>query len=478
MTGQHVGTNTGEKLHAALVSILASAILAISKLAAGLFTGSLGIMSEAIHSLLDLAATIMTYFAVRISDKPADAEHHYGHTKIESIAALAATGLLFVASGWIIYEAIHRLRSGSVEVEAHPIAIAIIVASIAIDYFRARALRKVAKDTRSQALEADALHFSSDMYSSMVVLLGLGFVAFGFPAGDAIAAMIVSVFICKAGWELGKRTIDTLLDTAPEGAAKRIEAVAESVAGVVAIERLRIRPAGSILFVDIEVAVARTRSLKDIAELKNELIEKIRAEMPEAEVTVIAHPRALDDETVHDRVLVIARNLGLAVHHVTVQTVIGPADRRTLAISLDLEVDGRMPLIDAHQIATQLEDAIASELGEEDIEVETHIEPMIEHRLAGIDLSGPELQAIEDLLQSGARSVGTVRDVHDLRARRTDEGTIVNFHCRVDPRMTVEDMHQAIDEVERIARAARADIRRVIGHAEPIGVPHPERSRI
>src|SRR3954470_7757615 len=233
-----------EKEKVALGSIAASAGLTLAKGVVGAMTGSLAILSEAAHSLIDFGATVMTYFAVRISGKPADEEHHYGHGKVESVTALVETGLLFVLSGIVIWEAVKRLVAGEGHaVEATPWAFAVIAGSIAIDFFRARALNRVAAETSSEALEADALHFSSDMWSSIAVLVGLGALALGYAWADSAAAIVVAVFICVAGWRLGRRTIDTLTDTAPVGAADKITAVAARIPGVVSVERVRVRPA-------------------------------------------------------------------------------------------------------------------------------------------------------------------------------------------------------------------------------------------
>src|SRR5882757_4687653 len=220
------------KERVALTSILASGGLTIAKGVVGVLTGSLAILSEAAHSLIDLGATIMTYFAVRISGRPADEQHHYGHGKVESITALAETALLFVLSGVVIWEAVARLTSGRGQVvEATFWAFAVIVGSIVVDFARSRALYRVAAETASEALEADALHFGSDLWSSVAVLIGLGAVALGYPWADSAAAAIVAVFICIAGWRLGRRTIDTLTDTAPAGAADRIKATTAQIPG-------------------------------------------------------------------------------------------------------------------------------------------------------------------------------------------------------------------------------------------------------
>lgn len=453
-----------EKEKVALGSIAASAGLTIAKAVVGFLTGSLAILSEAAHSLLDLLATLMTYFAVRIADKPADEEHHYGHGKVESISALAETALLFLLSAIVIWEAAQRLAGGGHAVEATLAAFAVIIASIVIDHFRARVLTRVAAKTSSEALEADALHFSSDMWSSFAVLVGLAGVALGFEWADSVAAIVVAVFICIAGWRLGKRTIDTLTDAAPAGVAERIAALAKRVKGVVTVERVRARPVGPTLFIDLTVAVSRTLPLDRVTALKDGITKSIRGEMPEAEVSVTIEPIALSDETVLERVMVIARNRALAVHHVTVHAISG-----RLSVSLDLEVDGSLGIGAAHEIASGLEAAIVEELGS-GVEVETHIEPLQVTRIVGRDADAGRVDAIRAELSSLASQIGFIGDVHDVRVRETLEGEIVNFHCLVDPGLTVHDVHETVDEVERGLRRRWPSIKRVIGHAEPRGM--------
>ncbi|TAN61941.1 MAG: cation transporter, partial [Magnetospirillum sp.] len=204
--------SSDRKQSVALSSVFASAAMTIMKLVVGLMTGSLGVLSEAAHSLLDMGAAILTWFAVRIGDQPADERHPYGHGKVESVSALIETGLLFVTAAWIIKEAIGRLLAEAVVVESTWWSVGVIVISILIDIGRSRALSKVAKETGSQALEADALHFSSDILSSCAVLVGLGLVWLGWPKGDAVAALGVAGFVMLAGWRLGTRTIDVLVD--------------------------------------------------------------------------------------------------------------------------------------------------------------------------------------------------------------------------------------------------------------------------
>ncbi|OJY43382.1 MAG: cation diffusion facilitator family transporter [Rhizobiales bacterium 64-17] len=450
------------KERVALTSLFASLGLTIAKAVVGVMTGSLGILSEAGHSLIDFGATVMTLIAVRISGKPADDEHHYGHGKVEAISALAETALLFLLSAAVIFEAIRRLFfHEGVHVEATIWAFAVMIGSVVVDFFRARALSRAAKATGSQALEADALHFSSDLWSSLAVLAGLGGVWLGLPWADAVAAIAVAILICLVGWRLVRRTVDTLTDAAPRGVRERVVEIARRMPGVVAVERIRVRSSGEKDFIDLDVAVNRGLPLDRVSAVKDRLAAAIMKDSPRTEVNVTTEPRAVDDETIHEKVMVIARNRALAVHHVTVHEI---GDR--LSVSLDLEVDGKLTLVDAHRIADQLEEAIEEELGPT-VEVETHIEPL-QPVDAGRE-APPERVAMVTAALAEIAAVGkVVREVHDVRVRETADGEIVNFHCRVDPSLTVAMVHDKVDKVERGLKRRSPLIKRVIGHAEPI----------
>ena len=451
-----------EKQTVALTSIAASAALTIAKAAVGFATGSLAILSEAAHSLIDLVATVMTYFAIRIADKPADAEHHYGHGKVESLSALAETALLFVLSGVVIWEA--GLRLVHVEgqaVEATIAAFAVMAVSILVDFGRSRALYRAATAHKSEALEADALHFSSDMWSSAAVILGLVGLKLGYAWADSAAALVVALFVCLAGWRLGRRTIDTLTDTAPAGAVERITEVVRNVKGVVDVRRVRARQVGPRLFVDLDIAASRTLPLDRVMALKQEIERALADAMPETELNAVVSPRALDDETVLERVMVIARNRALAVHHVTVQAI-GPR----LSVSLDLEVDGSLTLARAHEIASGLETAVRDELGP-DVEVESHIEPLQTDGLSGTDAPPARVEEVRSTLAELATQGEVLRNIHDVRVRDTNDGEIVNFHCDVDAAMPVGEVHEKVDDLERALKQRFPELNRVIGHAEP-----------
>lgn len=455
--------NTKENV--ALGSIAASAGLTIAKAIVGFLTGSLAILSEAAHSLIDVAATVMTYLAVRISGKPADEEHHYGHGKVESLTALAETALLFVLSGGVVWEALKRLTGEETAVEATLAAFLVMGASIVVDFWRSRLLYRVADATRSEALEADALHFSSDLWSSLAVLIGLAGVLIGFQWADAAAALIVAFVVCIAGWRLGRRTIETLTDTAPPGIAAQLTALAASVPGVVGVERVRARQVGRELFVELTAAVSRTLPMDRVAAIKEDVSHAIKSKIADAEISVSTEPRALNDETILQRVNVVARNRALAVHHVTVHDLGGK-----LSVSLDLEVDGKLALAAAHEIADGLEAAIGREIGL-DVEVETHIEPLQAAGLSGHDAPAGRVNEVAAALSDLAKDVGTLRQVHDVRVRETAEGEIVNFHCLVDPGRSVHEVHERVDDLERALRHRWPSIKRVIGHAEPLAGP-------
>lgn len=450
------------KQTAALASIGASAALTLAKLTAGLFSGSLALLSEAGHSLLDTGATILTYFAVRAAGRPADEEHHYGHGKFEALAALAETGFLFALAAFVVIEAVRRLSGPEPHIDASWPVFAVLVVSIIVDITRWRALSKVSRDTKSDALAADALHFSSDFIASTLVLLGLIAARYGYPQGDTFAAFGVAGFIAIAGFRLARRTIDTLLDRAPQGMADRLERIIGRVPGVESIEHIKLRAAGAEILGEVDIGVARTSSIERVSAIREAVRDAAGRAFPDSNLTVTATPLALDDETLLQRVLLVSARRRLPVHHVTVQEIGG---RRS--VSFDIELDGRMPHGKAHEIATDLENALEKELGGS-IEVESHIEPLQMQELPGHDISPAVAEHILSALQRRAAEGGTISNVHNLRVRETPVGLVVNYHCRVDPKLPVLAVHEAVDELDHKLRSDIPGVARVVGHAEPL----------
>ena len=240
-----------EKNRVAFVSVLAAIFLTGFKLIVGLVTGSIGILSEALHSGLDLIAAVITMFAVKVSDKPADKDHQFGHGKVENLSALIETLLLFITCFWIIYEAAHRLISGKTEIEVTAWSYIVVISSIVIDFTRSRALSRVAKKYNSQALEADALHFSTDIWSSAVVFIGLIFANFGFFFADSIAALVVAVIVIYVCYKLGKRSIDMLLDRVSPEIQVKVEQAINNIGEITHYHDLRVRSSGADNFIEV-----------------------------------------------------------------------------------------------------------------------------------------------------------------------------------------------------------------------------------
>ena len=346
-------------------------------------------------------------------------------------------------------------------VEATWPVFAVLAGAIVTDFTRWRALHKIAKETGSDALAADALHFSSDLIGTILVLLGLLATRFGFQHGDAAAAIGVAIFISIAGYRLGRQTINTLVDAAPKGLAERIRAVANAVPGVVGVDFVRLRPVGPQVVGELSIAVPRTLPLERVPAIKAAILDAIAVEMPEANVTISANPRAIDDESVIERVLLIAARRRLPVHHLTIQEIDG-----VKSISLDLEVDARWTHGRAHEAASALETSIREELGGA-IEVDTHIEPLEPNELRGADAGANKTAAVAESLRRHAVASAIVHDIHDVRVRANPNGLVVNYHCRVNPSLTVEQVHSAVDDLDRYTRLDFPAIFRIVGHAEP-----------
>ncbi len=292
-----------EKSRVAGVSVIAAFFLTGFKLAMGLITGSLGLLSEALHSGLDFVAAVITWLSVRVSDKPPDQNHHYGHGKIENFSALVETFLLLITCAWIIYEAIHRLLTGNTQIEVHVLSYVVVVISIVVDIVRSRALYKVARKYNSQALEADALHFSSDIWSSAVVLLGLIMANFGLYFADSVAALAVAVIVLGVSYKLGKRAIDVLLDRSPVSLVSQIEAILSQSNLIVHYHDLRVRTSGAENFIEVNIHVQPDLTLEKAHEISHNLEQQINKEIARSYVHVHIEPDRHKPEIIHNQQL-------------------------------------------------------------------------------------------------------------------------------------------------------------------------------
>ncbi len=450
-----------QKQRAALLSVAVKLSLTLAKLVAALLSGSLALLSEAGNNMGDVGVTLMSYFAIRWAAKPADEDHHFGHGKVEALAALIQTGFLVALAAFILIEAVKRLMSGGGDVEPGAFSFGVLVVSIVVDTARWLSLRRLAKATRSDALAADALNFATDIVASALALCGLVAARFGFPGADAIAAVGVAAFVAVAGMQLGAKTVATLIDAAPEDLVEPVRKIIAAVPGVIGVEYLRLRPVGAAVLGEVGIFVSRTLTLDRVAAIRAAVRTAVARAHPDVAIAVTTEPVALDDETVVERVLLIANRRRVPIHHVTVQTL---GQRKSL--SFDAEVDGRMSLARAHEIVTALEEAVADDLGP-DYEVESHIEPLEARELDGRDAADGLRESVRAALQRRAPESGTLNDVHSVRVRETAAGLVVNYHCLVDPALSVDAVHAHVDALDRKVRADCGSIVRIVGHAEP-----------
>jgi cation diffusion facilitator family transporter len=455
-----------EKRAAAGNSVLAALVITGLKIAVGITTGSLGILSEAAHSGLDLIASILTFFSVRVSDKPADADHQYGHGKVENFSAFVETGLLLLTCAWIIYEAVTRLFFRKIDIEPSIAAFAVMIFSMCVDWWRSRALGRIATKYDSQALEADALHFSTDIWSAGVVVLGLMLVLVGrnfhvdwLRDSDPIAALVVAGVVVSVSWRLARRTIDALLDAAPPGVRSQIYEAVSRVEGVLEVDRVRIRRAGNRYFADLAVGLARTVTFQRSGQLATAVTESVRRILPDADVTVQPLPRAERTENVFDRIRGAATDKNLNVHDISVQDLAG-----RLHVEQHIELDERMTLKEAHDRVTELEADMRRDVPEIS-EILTHIEsePSTIERPDEI-LSDAEL---EHRLRAVASQFPDVIDVHDFVFKRVRDRLYLSCHCTLSDNLSLARVHDIQTELEIRFKQDAPELFRVLIHPEP-----------
>ncbi len=459
-----------EKKRAALLSVGSALVLVSLKTFLVVRTGSLGVLSEALHSGLDLIAAIITFLSVRMSDQPADERHPYGHGKFENFSAFVETGLLAVTACYIVYEAFNRLFFRSVHIQPSVTAILVLLVALSIDLTRARALGHVARKYSSEALEADALHFSTDVWSTMVVIAGVGLVWAGemwnLPAliyADALAAMTVAAVILWVGAQLGRRTLDALLDAAPEGLQQEIARAVARMDGVLDVDRVRVRRAGNRHFVDATVSVPRTASLEQVHAL-SDAIEKRIGEIVPSDVMVHAEPRAPQGEHLFEAIRAVAQRMGLAIHDVTALQQDGQ-----LFIELHLEVDEMLSLRDAHRQSTELEEKIR-ELRDGSVDVNIHIEPQGRHIAtpdAGVGEMKQLSRVIEEFLNRLPSEFDELLNCHDVHVRQVEHHILVSCHCTMKSALPITQVHDVTAALEDRVKEKFPQIYRVTIHPEP-----------
>ncbi|MGB0063498.1 MAG: cation diffusion facilitator family transporter [Terracidiphilus sp.] len=464
---QSLAAISADKRRVALWSMAAAAAMTLLKLGAGLLSGSLGVLSDAAHSGLDLAGAALTFFSVNVSDRPADEDHTYGHGKIENLSAFGEAGLMAFSCAWIMWEAFSRIVYRTVNLHYSVWPVLVLVTSVAVDFWRSRQLRAVAERTGSPALATDAFHFGSDMWATLAVLLGFGTTWLGDRYGvaalqyaDPVAAILVSVLILRMAVRLGHEAVGALLDEIPRETQQRLVREVQRVEGVLAVERARVRRAGAGHFVDLTIALPRRFTFEHTGELVNAATAAAQRVLPAADVVIHTVPRESRAESIFDRVRAVAARSNVSVHELGVQSHHG-----RLQVELHVEVDENQKLSEAHSFVTALEAEILRDVPEID-SVLTHIESepaTIEHP----DEAAVADRRIEQALHAAATGIPEILDVHAIAVARKRDHISVTCHCTLPDDLTMHRVHEAITALEDHFKLECPEIYRVTIHPEP-----------
>ncbi|HVL95906.1 MAG TPA: cation-efflux pump [Solirubrobacteraceae bacterium] len=446
----------------ALASVVAAAVLVAVKLAAGIASGSLGLVAEALHSGTDLVAALLTLLALRVAVRPPDRDHPWGHGKAEHLAALAEAAFLAAASVFIAYHASRRLVSGEMgDVRAEWYALAVLAFVIVVDFARAFASWRAARRYSSPALASNALHFASDLLGSFAVLIGLLLVRAGYPEGDPVAALFVAVLVILAAGRLVRSNVQVLMDRAPEAAAESARQAIARMRPAVELQRLRVREAAGSYFVDVVVGVRTDAAVGQGHAAADAVEAAVRTVLPHADVVVHVEPSREGGE-IRERVNAAALAVpGIReIHNVRVMTVDGRPE-----VSLHLKLPATLPVEEAHTLTCEVEAAIRRAVPELS-DVHTHIEPLAESR-GGRALPDEEVAAESDVIRGVVREL-TGREAEDLRIRRRERGGLVALlTICVDPSQPLRQAHALASEVEERVRRRAPSIADVIVHTEP-----------
>jgi cation diffusion facilitator family transporter len=459
---------SAEKRRVALGSMAAATVMTLLKLAAGLASGSLGVLSDAAHSGLDLVGSALTFFSVHVSDKPADEDHTYGHGKIENLSAFIEAGLMAISCAWIVAEAVQRIFYHPVLVHRAVWPALVLIASIGVDYWRSRQLRAVAQRTGSPALATDAFHFASDIWSTLAVLAGLGINwlggRFGIAAlhyADPLAATVVSVMIFRMTLRLGHEAVGALVDEIPAETRRKLVREVERVEGVLAVEQARVRRAGAGYFADLTLAMPRKFTFEHTGELVKRATSAVQQVLPGADVVIHTVPRESRAESIFDRVRAVALHHNISVHEVSIQSHHG-----RLQVELHVEIEENTRLRDAHGFVTALEAEIRRKVPEID-SVLTHIES------EPATIEQPEETEVEDrrielALQMAAAGIPEIVDVHAISIGRSGDHVSLSCHCTLEDDLPMHRVHELITSLEDRLKLECPEVYRVTIHPEPV----------
>jgi len=457
-----------EKHWAALSSVLAIVFLTLVKAGVAILTGSLGLLAEAIHSLMDLVAAGVTFFAVKVSSRPADRSHTYGHGKYENLSALIEVGLLLVACAGIFYEAIQRLFFRSVPVEATIWSFLVMGIAITVNIILAGQLRRVAKKYDSQALEAEALDFWNDVWSSAVVILSLTLVLaagrFHLPwlvKADSVAGMVVAAIVANSVLRLGRRAVGELMDEVPENLQDDITRAA-TLPGVQAARQVRVRRSGAQYFVDLILAVRRSTSSEQAHEIADQAEKAVQGLLPEASVVVHVEPVQADDELLTESLSALGDRFGLGVHHIHVSEVDGKQ-----ILTLHLDIKEGLQLEEAHSRASAFEKAISEALPRFD-QVWTHLEPVQRQISSTAEAILLHDENIERLVRGLPRVLEVHCDIHEITLMKEKDQLSLSFHCSLHGGISLNNAHELSERMEALLKDQIPRLGTVTIHMEPL----------
>jgi cation diffusion facilitator family transporter len=445
----------------ALVSVVAACVLIALKLSAGIASGSLGLISEALHSGTDLVAALLTFFAVGVSGRPADEQHQYGHGKVEHLAALFEASVLAVVSVGVAGLAVARL-AGWIEIKVDPRWWAFVVVGfvLAIDVSRTLISLRTARRFNSAALLSNALHFGSDFAGSLAVLAGLVAVSAGWPAGDSVAALFVGALVLSAAMRLMRRNVDVLMDRAPADAEQAAQRAIEGIKPAVTLRRLRMRSAAGRHFADVVIAVAPDAAVGQGHAAADAVEDAVQQALPETDVVVHVEPAEADARTrelAHAAAMRVSRVR--EIHNISVLHVDGRTE-----VSLHLKVPGELSLDEAHAIASEVEHAIEEALPEVDA-VRTHLEPLAEEAEGRTPPRVEVAHDVEAVTRIVREQTGTAP--RELRFLQTEDGLLVFLTLGLDPTVPLAEAHARASEIEERIRTELPDISEIIVHTEP-----------
>ena len=469
MLGGHEKTSgQREKNRVTIISLVAAILLTSAKLVVGLLTGSLGLLAEAAHSAFDTVASVVTFFSVRVAGRPADEDHPYGHARVENLSAVAQGVLLIGTAAWISYEAIRRIFFASAEVEPTVWAFVVMGTSIVVDLWRSRMLARVARRHDSRALEADALNFRADMFSSVVVIVGLALVVLGERLGnapflaraDAAAALLVGIFIFFKSGALAARSANVLLDRAPVGLQERISRRAESVPGVVGTRQVRLRESGNRKFADIVISVPRTASAAEGHEISERVEWVVREEDASIESVVHVEPIPTETETMAEAIRAAALGRGFRTHHERVRRF-----GESFEASLHVEVDAGLTLGEAHDLARGL-GALLKEQEPRLARVSTHIE-VAEPDEGEWREPDPGHGELEEEIKRAVSEADSGARCHEVRLYRSEHGLDAILHCDFPGSANIGEVHARTERIERGLHARFPSLVQIVIHAEP-----------